>query len=93
MKISYSKQALKEIEGLRDPVAVKGLVRAIRILEEVENLHSLAQVKALAGGGGYFRMRIGNYRMGMRMADEANDGVLLLRVMHRREIYRHFPPK
>lgn len=92
MKVSYSRQALQEIDELRDPIAVKRLLRAIHALEEAEDLRSLAQVKELAGGGGYFRMRIGNYRLGMRMADGDIAGVLLMRFMHRREIYRHFPP-
>jgi mRNA interferase RelE/StbE len=92
MKVSYSKIALKEIDRLRDPVATKGLVKALDLLEEADDVRSVPSVKALAGGGGYFRIRLGDYRMGFRCSDDGN-GILVMRVMHRREIYRHFPPK
>jgi len=92
MKINYSPQALKEIGGLKDVSAIKGVARAIGILEKAENLRSVQNVKSLSGGGGYFRMRIGNYRMGLRQNEEDDGGVTILRVLHRREIYRHFPP-
>lgn len=68
-----------------------GKIREIILhLEEAHDLRSISQLKALKGGGGYFRIRVGQYRIGLQCKGEGE--VILLRVMHRREIYRNFPP-
>lgn len=46
----------------------------------------------MKGAGAYLRIRVGDYRIGLRR-EEDGYGVVLLRVMHRSEIYRHFPPR
>lgn len=91
MKLTYSRLALKDIEKMRDPHAVRGLVKALDLLEAADDLRAMSQVKALAGNGSYYRIRIGNYRLGFRQSDDGQ-GILIMRMMHRREIYRHFPP-
>jgi len=91
MKLTYSRLALKDIDKIRDRHAVRGLVKALDLLEAADDLRTMSQVKALAGNGSYYRIRIGNYRLGFRQSDDGQ-GVLIMRMMHRREIYRHFPP-
>jgi len=38
--------------------------------------------------GKYFRIRIGEYRLGLK---EERGMLILLRFMHRKEIYKYFP--
>jgi mRNA interferase RelE/StbE len=38
--------------------------------------------------GNYYRIRIGNYRLGLRYD---SNSVTLLRFMHRKDIYTYFP--
>jgi mRNA interferase RelE/StbE len=45
-------------------------------------------VKKLAGWNGYFRIRVGDYRIGFKVEGSA---VIFMHVLHRKEIYRHFP--
>jgi len=40
------------------------------------------------GFPGYFRIRVGDYRLGFSFH---NDTVTLIRFLHRKEIYRYFP--
>ena len=44
--------------------------------------------KKLTGWKGYYRVRIGNYRIGLKV-----DGsiIIFMHVLDRKEIYRHFP--
>jgi len=57
-------------------------------LKEISNLREIAGVKALSGSPGFYRLRIGDYRLGFKLVAET---IVLLRADHRREIYRHFP--
>jgi len=41
----------------------------------------------LTSGGEYYRIRIGNYRMGINLE---NESVVFIRFLHRREIYSYF---
>jgi len=57
----------------------------------IENASSLAEipnVKRLAGGNHFYRIRLGDYRVGITVH---RNSVELVRVLHRREIYRYFP--
>lgn len=61
------------------------------VVEEVEQAASLSlvkNIKQLRGGGNYFRIQIGDYRLGLRLED---DTVFFVRFLHRKEIYRYFP--
>jgi len=49
---------------------------------------SEVNIKKLKGEGDYYRIRVGDYRIGMKV----NDGVVsFVRILHRKEIYRYFP--
>jgi mRNA interferase RelE/StbE len=60
----------------------------IEQIEQVTTLHDLPNMKHLTGDDPYYRIRIGDYRVGMIV--EA-DIVTLVRFIHRRDIYRYFP--
>lgn len=67
------------------------LSRIRRTLESVERavgLDEMPHLKKLRGAGSYYRIRIGDYRMGLIIE---GDQVTLVRCLHRREIYRYFP--
>ncbi len=61
---------------------------AILAVEGARHLHEVPHVKKLSGGGPYFRIRIGDFRIGLRVE---KDTVTFVRVLSRRDIYRYFP--
>ena len=91
MKVAFHRRFAKDLAKIGSSDIRERIKRVILNLEEAASLDSVPQVKALKGAGGYLRIRVGDYRIGFRR--EGDDGILLLRVMHRSEIYRHFPPK
>ena len=51
---------------------------------------ALGKIEKLQGYEGYHKVRIGDYRIGLAIDKQAGR-LALLRVLHRRDIYRHFP--
>jgi mRNA interferase RelE/StbE len=86
--VRFAESFAKDLRRVREPATLQRIREVIERLEEAEALTQLSQVKKLSGKGPYFRIRVGDYRIGMRVEGEA---VILVRLLHRREIYRFFP--
>ena len=88
MKVGFRESFVKDLKGIND----KGLLkRAKEIIEAVAKADSLADVpnlKKLKGGGSYFRLRVGDYRVGIALE---NDTVIFVRFLNRKDIYKYFP--
>lgn len=54
----------------------------------VNTLTELKNVKKLKGRKHFYRIRIGDYRLGFAFE---NDTIILLHFLHRKDIYRFFP--
>lgn len=89
MEVRYRKLFLKDLKKLKgQPVYEKVYNLTFITLPAMEALQSLTQVKAMKGFANRYRIRVGNYRIGI----EVNaDTVEMMRVLHRREFYRYFP--
>jgi len=64
------------------------IANAILNVESVDNRRQINQLKKLKGYKQYYRIRIGNYRIGIKI--EA-DTVIFVAIDHRKNIYRIFP--
>jgi mRNA interferase RelE/StbE len=84
----FTESFLKDLRNVRD----KGLLRRVKeLIENVEqapNLGELNNIKKLKGGGHYYRVRMGDYRVGLTIENEV---VTFVRFLNRKEIYRYFP--
>jgi mRNA interferase RelE/StbE len=61
------------------------------VFEEIQSLNALNEIpnlKKLKGFPDYYRIRFGNYRVGVRIEEET---IIFERVMHRKDIYRYYP--
>ena len=79
---------LKDLRRIGDR---KTLQRILAVVEEVESAISLVEVrnlKKLKGRPSHFRIRVGDYRIGLQL-----DGrmVVFMRCLPRKEVYRSFP--
>lgn len=88
MKAEVIRSFEKDARSIKD----KNLkIRLDAVLAEIENAQGIADltgVVAMIGHPGYYRLRIGDYRLGFQMR---GDVMILCRILHRREIYRRFP--
>ena len=89
MKILYTKSFERDIDEVRSSPGIrKRLLGVIEKLKETESLVEVPGVRKIEGYASYFRIKIGDYRLGMKMA---GDTLELIRFLHRKDIYRRFP--
>jgi mRNA interferase RelE/StbE len=60
----------------------------IEEVERAETLRAVPNLKKLRGAEGYYRVRIGDYRLGLVLE---GDTVVFVRFLHRKDLYRYFP--
>ena len=80
-KIFYTETAAKDIEKL-DRVSKKRIGKKIKIFSQRPFFYARKLIKPSLGS---YRWRIGNYRV---VFDIDQDKIIILRIRHRREIYR-----
>jgi mRNA interferase RelE/StbE len=89
LKILYAKVLLKDLETVsRNPGVKKRLLKIIETLKAIDTLDELRHLKKIEGYDCYYRLRIGDYRLGLKLSGNT---VELIRFLHRRDIYRRFP--
>jgi mRNA interferase RelE/StbE len=93
MNVTFHRKFAKDLTKIGSSDSRDRIKQVILNLEAAESLESFPHIKAMKGAGGYLRIRIGDYRLGLKREDDDSGGILLLRVMHRSEIYRYFPPE
>lgn len=89
MKVEYRKLFLKDLKSLKkQPVYQQIYELAFTILPNLSSIQELPNVKALVGTSNRYRIRVGNYRVGIELH---GNNLEMMRVLHRREFYRYFP--
>lgn len=89
MQVVFDKRFTKDAKVIRN-VALKQKVRsAIERIEQAESLSAVSQLKKLRGHPTAYRMRVGDYQIGLFVLDQ--NTVELVRVLHRKDIYSSFP--
>lgn len=88
MEIDYKRSFLRDIKKIKDQKIKKRIESVLLDLESATNFSKITGVKGISGTTDYFRIRIGDYRLGMRKVDEK---IELIRFLSRGDIYRKFP--
>ena len=88
MKVSIQSAFEKDALKIKDKKTAQQLNKAIEAFENCNSLKEIPNLKKLKSKGNYYRLRIGNYRLGFKTEKET---IVLLRFMDRKEIYKYFP--
>jgi mRNA interferase RelE/StbE len=89
VEVQYRQSFLRDLKKLKgQPVYDRIYELVFATLPEVDTLRDVTNVKAMRGYSNRYRIRIGNYRVGIEVQ---GDNVEVMRVLHRREFYRYFP--
>jgi len=88
MKVEFHKSFERDLRRVRDRNLLERVEAVLVELEGSETLDSISNIKAMKGHPDYFRVRIGDFRLGFRRID---DGVRIIRFVSRGDIYRKFP--
>jgi len=88
VKVEYHKSFERDLRRVRDQNLLDRVEAVLVGLEASESLDSISNVKVMKGHPDYFRIRIGDYRLGLKRID---DGVRIICFLSRGDIYRKFP--
>ena len=89
MKVLFTKSFAKDLRKYKKNRGVLNQIRQIiENVEQAETLTKFPNLKQLKTKGLYYRIRTGDYRVGMTIEE---DTVTFVRVLHRKEIYCFFP--
>jgi mRNA interferase RelE/StbE len=69
-------------------VQIKYEARFEKDLKIIQDTNLLKRIKKLKGHDSFYRIKIGDYRIGFEMV---NEELILTRILHRKTIYRYFP--
>ena len=63
-------------------------IAVLEALETAKNVTEIKDLKKLIGYTNYYRIRIGNYRMGLQII---NPKIIVVIILHRGTVYKVFP--
>lgn len=92
MEILFKPSFIKDFKKFSGQIKIKvekicfiDFQKAKNFSDEILKIYS---IKSLTGFSGYYRIRIGDYRIGFKIEREK---VIFMRVLHRKDIYKFFP--
>lgn len=88
MKVRFRASFSKDLRNITDKILLGRVKEIIECIEKAQSLQDIANLKKLKGGSIYYRIRVGEYRIGLTIE---SDTVVFVRCLHRKEIYRYFP--
>jgi mRNA interferase RelE/StbE len=88
VRVDFKKSFTRDLKKIKDNDLLQQVRATIEEVEAAPNLNMISNLKQLKGEGEYFRIKIGNYRIGLKLE---NDTFIFIRFLHRKDIYRYFP--
>jgi mRNA interferase RelE/StbE len=88
MKIVFLNSFLKDVKKIKDPKTARNIEQLIFDLKKANFIEELKNIKKLKGYSIAFRIKTGNYRMGVYKELEH---IELARFLKREDIYKVFP--
>ena len=89
MNVVFDSYFSKSLRKLKIKWLNKKIEDIIIEAENADTIHDLSNVKKLHGFKNFYRIRIGDYRIGVELE---NDNTLrFILIMHRKDIYKEFP--
>ena len=88
MRVEFKKSFLSDIKKLKSKSLKDSVSDCIKQVESSINLVQIKNLKKLTGYDKYYRIRMGDYRIGVKIE---NGTVYFVVFEHRKNIYRRFP--
>jgi mRNA interferase RelE/StbE len=88
LKVGFRRSFVKDLERVRDASLKERLKETIAQAEQALAPQEIGDLKKLRGGERYYRIRLGEYRIGLMME---GDKIVFVRFLPRKDIYRYFP--
>ena len=88
MKTAFRESFDSDLSVITDAALFRRISKIIEQVEAARTFQQIPNLKRLEASGKYYRIRLGEYRLGFVFE---NGAVTFVRCLHRKEIYRYFP--
>ncbi len=88
MKVLIDRSFEKDTDKLTDQKLLHSIADCIEVIQNANKLSDIQNCKKLKGSKNGYRIRIGDYRIGLIIEKNA---IVLIRFLHRSDIYKYFP--
>jgi len=90
MKTFFKPTFIKDFNSLNPEIRQQAKKFCVEAVPAVRHLRDLSEynIKPLKGFKDYYRVRLGDHRIGFKKEGNA---IIFMRVLDRRDIYRYFP--
>jgi mRNA interferase RelE/StbE len=88
LKTAFRDSFARDLKAVQDKKLLQRVQAAIESVEKADSLTDLPNLKKLKGAKNYFRLRLGDHRLGIALL---NDTIVFVRLLDRKDIYKYFP--
>ncbi len=88
MNTAFRESFDADLSTITDAAVHRRIKRVIGQVETARTFHEIPNIKRLEATGKYYRIRVGDYRIGIVFE---RGTVTFVRCLNRKEIYRYFP--
>ena len=88
MEIKIDKSFQKDTRRIKDKTIRQRVANTIANVQKARNLDEIRNLKKIKGTTSMYRIRIGDYRLGILVSESS---VEFIRCLHRKDIYKYFP--
>ena len=90
MIINFEDTFDKDINNIKETKILYRIEQASFNVRDALTMHDIRKLKKLKGYKFFYRIRVGDYRIGVTII---GDTVTFLKCLPRKDFYKHFPPK
>jgi mRNA interferase RelE/StbE len=89
VEVEFKGSFYRDLRRIKSQALKQRIKKAIKEVEQASTLRDVANLGKIKGKkSSYYRIRIGDYRIGLRLRDKT---VIFVRFLHRKDIYKYFP--
>lgn len=88
MNILFESSFEKDLRKITNKEIKTAILQIIKNVKATSSLREIKNLKKLHSFGSYYRIKIGDYRIGLEFL---NNSLIFVRCLHRKDIYKYFP--
>ncbi len=88
MNVLFETSFAKDLRRIRDKTLrrrIQSVIAEVKTADTLDDVHNLIKMR---GYDTFYRIRLGDYRIGVEVV---NEKLIFVRALHRKDIYRKFP--
>ncbi len=88
MQVLFERSFYRDLKRINNKKVRQQVGQIIEVVRQASSLDQIPHLVKLRGYTSFYRIRLGDYRLGLEIE---GDTVVFVRFLHRRDIYRYFP--